>query len=350
MLKHRCAIVLLLLTIAGCNKSSESDANPAAVTAAVRTEPVGRIAMQTTLGAYGTVNFSPELLRTVDTAAEIRVEKILVAAGESLRAGQVLLIVQPTANASLELQRAGNDLKFTEQVLRRTQGLRQQQLATNLELAVARQANDNARVTLSSISARMGDTRTGEIRADRDGFVASVDVQRGAIVPAGMSLLHLADRANLRLQLGIEPSDLPQVREGQSVKATAVYDDKVAATGRIVKLVRQVDPQTRLAAALVDIDATTGLLPGSTVKAEITLERRDGVLAVPRSAVLYDGTRPYLYLVAGDKAKQVWATLGQDDGRTVEILSGVNAGDQVVVEGNYELQDGMAVKTNVASP
>ena len=346
--RYRTIVLILLAQITiGCSKTGNAEADAGTAVATVRTQAISAVTMRSTLDVFGTVAFSPEMLRTVDMGAEVRVEKVLVSAGETVHAGQALLSVQPTANSSLELQHASTDVAFTQQELARIQALRQQQLATNSEVAAARQARDNAQATLSSVHTRLGDTRTGEIRADRDEVVASVDVQRGATVAAGTPLLHLADRADLQLRLGVEPEDLSRLREGQQVTATAVYDDKVIATGRIVKLVREVDTQTRLAGALVDVDAASGLLPGSTVKAAVVLEQRDKVVVVPRRAVLYEEKRPYIYVVEADKAKQVWVTLGEDDGQQIEIVSGAGVGDQVVVEGNYELQDGMAVKLQV---
>ena len=340
-------LILIVLSLPGCGgqPASGPDTGP---TAGVRVEPVHRVDMKTTLEAYGTVGYPPESLRTIDAAAELRVEKVLVSTGESVRAGQALIVARATANSDLELQRARTDFRFGKQELARILALRQQQLATNTEVAAARQAYDNARAALDSITARLHN-RNGEILAGKDGWIASVDVQQGDTVAAGASLLHLADRANLRLRLGIEPADLDLVEEGQNVSMAAVYDGKITAAGRIAKLVRQVDPQTRLAEALVDVEAASGLLPGSTVRASIELRQRRNVLAVPRSAVLYSGNRPYVFLAGKGHARQAWVQPGQDDGRRIEIVSGLKDGDQVVVEGNYELEDNMPIRLAAAS-
>jgi multidrug efflux pump subunit AcrA (membrane-fusion protein) len=60
--------------------------------------------------------------------------------------------------------------------------------------------------------------------------------------------------------------------------------------------------------------------------------------------------KPYAYVVAGGKAARVELKTGQDDGKRVEVLEGLKAGQQVVVEGNYELEDGMAVHPAAATP
>ena len=341
------AATMTSLLVASCAKQQEpaSDAGP---TATVRVQPISAKAIRTTLDAYGTVGFPPEYLHSVDASAEVRVERVLVSSGESVRRGQTLMVVRPTANSSLELAKARADLQFSSQQLARLTALRRQELATNTELAAGRLAQDTARAVLGNIESRLGN-QNGEILAAREGFVAVVDAQQGDIVAAGASLLHLADRANLRLRLGVEPSDLSRVKENQPVRVSAIYDSKITAAGRVIKLVRQVDPQTRLAEALVDIDAASGLLPGSTVKATIELTSIPHALTVPRSAVLYSGERAYVFVVKGNKAYQAWVELGLVSGDELQVLSGVKQADAVVVEGNYELQDGMAVKLAAAA-
>lgn len=339
------AIVNLMLC--SCSKSSDAEADVVAI-ATVRVQTIGSRTTNPILDAYGTVGFPPEYLHSLNAAAEVRVDRVLVSSGESVHRGQIMVVVQPTANTSLELSKAQADLQFSTQELVRVTALRQQQLATNTELASARLAQENARAMMRNVEARLGNNN-GEIQANRDGFVATVDAQQGDIVPAGGALLHIADHANLRLRLGVEPKDLPLIKENQLVSISAIYDAKVAAKGHVVKLVRQIDPQTRLAEALVDVDADSGLLPGSTVKAIIELGSTSNALVVPRSAVLYSEERAYVFIVKDGKAVQTWVKTGADSDKELEILSGLKQGDQVVVEGNYELEDGMQVKLVAAA-
>lgn len=345
--------VLFLVAIIGtpffssCTKSPDAEADVVA-TATVRVQSIDSKATSPTLDAYGTVGFPPENLHSLNTAAEVRVDRVLVSSGESVHRGQILIVVQPTANTSLELSKARADLQFSNQELARVTTLRQQQLATNTELASARLAQESARAMLNNVEARVGN-KNGEIQANRDGFIATVDAQQGDIVAAGGALLHIADHANLRLRLGVEPKDLNLIKENQSVSISAIYDAKVTAKGHVVKLVRQIDPQTRLAEALVDVAADSGLLPGSTVKATIELSPTANALMVPRNAVLYSGERAYVFIVKDNKAVQTWVELGADSDNAFEILSGVQKGNQVVIEGNYELEDGMPVKLAAAA-
>lgn len=353
MIRRKVGLCLACLLVAACSKPAGPDAaaeEGAGGSALVRVEQVQASEMVRHIDAYGLVGFPPELQHTLDAAAESRVAQVLVSAGESIAPGQPLLRLQPSATTAVELAKARTDAGFASSELSRVQRLRAQQLATNAELAAARQAHANAQAALAGLQQMQGPAN-GLIIANQAGVVASVDVQQGDIVAAGAAVIHLADKRALRVRVGVEPTDLAQMREGQKVEITAVYDPSVTAAGRVTKLVSQVDPQTKLGQALVDLDGLSGLLPGSTVRAAIEIDRHPGALAIPRSAVLTDESgNPYAFIVVGDKARHVALKTGQDDGKRVEVLNGLKAGDQVVVEGNYELEDGMAVHLANGAP
>ena len=84
-------------------------------------------------------------------------------------------------------------------------------------------------------------------------------------------------------------------------------------------------------------------MPGSAVTGEIVLKRAESV-AVPRSAVLHDDQGDYVFIVKDGVAHRADIQAGIDDGSWIAVDKGVQAGDRVVTLGNYELQDGMAVR------
>lgn len=334
-------LIVAMFGLGGCKPKAAS--TPAAPTATVRVETVATHPMGLTLEVYGTADYAPQSQRIVDTTAEIVVEQVLVAPGQAVEAGQPLLRVRSTANSTLELQRARNDRDAAEQELQRTRRLFAQRLATNADITTATQNAANARAAWDSVASRVGPPGSRTISSERAITVASVDVSRGDIVAADTPLIHLASSDALNVRLGIEPADLGQVRAGQSVTVRPVYDPSISVTGSISEVVRQVDSQTRLTQAIVQLPATDKLLPGSTVRGLVELQRRDRVLSVPRAAILRNGDKTSVFVTDGKTARRVDVSTGQDDGTRIEVLDGLKAGDRVVVEGNYELEDGMAV-------
>ena len=339
MIAGRLFVAICALALVACQDATVEPAPE--VVASVVVEPATAAEFLETIDAYGTVGFATQQARIVDSPAEVVVDQILVSPGQSVGVGDPLIRIRATANSALELSKAQTDLEFAEASQARTSRLLAQQLATNADVDTARQATANARATLANVRSRVGGDNSMVLRAEAAGIVASVDVARAAIVPAGTPLLHLADSGRMQARLGIEPADLARLRRGQSVTLVATYDGTLVATAVIDQIVAQIEPQSRLAAAIVNLPPTSGLIPGTTVRATIELARREGAIAVAHAAVLYADGRPYVYLLDAGVAHQVWVAIGKDDGKRSEITSGLTAGDSVVILGNYELEDGM---------
>ena len=343
-MKRRSHVALILaITALGSCKPTASDESAIATTALVRIEIAAPHPMSQTLEVYGTADYAPQSQRIVDATAEVVVEEVLVAAGQAVAADQPLLRIRSTANSTLELQRARNDSAAADQELSRTQHLFSQRLATNADMTVAKQSAANARANRESTAARIGKSGSRTITSDRALTVTSVDVARGDIVAADTPLLHLASSDALSVRLGIEPADLRLVRPGQAVEIRPVYDAQTSIFGTVSEVVRQVDTQTRLIQAIVTLPGAGQLLPGSTVRGLIEVQHRPAILSVPRAAILRDQDKTFLFIAIAQKAKRLEVKVGQDDGTRIEVIGGLAAGDAVVVEGNYELQDGMAI-------
>lgn len=343
MTRRRQAIGLLaLLALTACRDSAGPEQASSPV-AQVKVEVAKARALRTNVRAYGTADFAPESLHSLVATVESRVVRVLVSAGEPVHRGQVLMVVAQTPGTRVELDKARSDLAYNRKELERVSGLRKQELATNADVAAARLAEANATAVLKGIESRIGNP-DGELKAEKEGLVASVDAQQGDIVAAGGALLHLADSSDLSVRLGIEPADLSGLREGQKVDLSAIYDDKVSLEGRIVKLVSRIDPVSRMAEAVVEVASGSPLLPGAVVRADIPVDGGPDVIAVPRNSVLKDGERSFLFVVRDGKAIKTWVVTGRENETLLEIRSGVAAGDSIVVEGNYELSDAMSVK------
>lgn len=306
--------------------------------------PARLTAMRETITVYGTVEFSPQHTQVLDLQAEGLVESVYVAAGQQVRKGAMLAMIRNTPNDLLELDRARIDAAFARRDVDRLRGLRARQLATNAEVQVAEQNLDRDEALLANVRKRLGNASTRTLRAPMDGVVEAVNVRQGDIVPAGNPVLRLAKGDRLRARLGVEAEDLPRVAGGQRVSITPVYGEAAPVTGQVRQIYRQIDPKTHLAEVVVPLPAVPSLLPGSMVRGLLVLRDLPAVLAVPRSAVLYAGGRPYVFVVDRGTARRRWVRAGLDDGRQVEIRGGLRAGELVVTVGNYELRDGMALR------
>ena len=330
----------VLLVVAGCGGTSgphEGDAPKAS--ALVEIEAASMRPVSATLSAYGTVEFQPERTKSIAAQFEAVVERVFITAGQPVKAGDSLVELRASVGARLESERAAADAEFARAGLARTEALRKQQLATNMELSAARRDAATAEAALQAARSRSGRGATLVLSSPLTGVVADVSTEPGVVAGAGSVLVRVAPGDALRIRLGIEPADLPAVRPGLAVQVQPLQGQGPALAGRLTQIARRVDPQTHLADAFVLIDTPGALLPGSMVRAEIQLRASGQSLTVPRAAVLYEGARAYVFVADGAVAQRRWIEAGRDDGIRVEVARGVVAGESVVIVGNYQTCD-----------
>ncbi len=309
----------------------------------VRTEPLRRHAINETLVGYGTL--APEIGGTINLSLPRpgRISAFDVSPGQVVKQGTKLLEFRTAAGAALGYRQAQNALAYARSELARTEQLRAQKLATGSQVAAARKTLADAEAALEA-QRRLGTGTASEtVKAPFDGVVVGIGAALGDRLAAGASVLKLARLSGLRVLLGIEPSDSFAVRPGMPVRLTPVFDAERKVEAHVAAVHGMVDPQTQLVNVVVRIDSGN-LLPGMRVKGEITLASRTG-WAVPRSAVLHDGDGNYLFQVSEGVARRVAVTVESDGDRLLGISgAGLDSALKVVVQGNYELSDGMAVR------
>lgn len=323
--------------------ADEDDAAVATV-ASVHVAAATLAPMRQYISAFGTLAFSADALQTLSVPYQARVVRVDVVAGQLVRKGDALVELQPTAAAALELQRADNDARFANTQLARTRELFAQHLATNTDLAAAEQAAHNAQATQASAQARFGGLGEHTLRADHAGVVSDISAHAGEVIAADTAFAHVGDNAGLRLDLGVEPSAIAQVHAGAPVRFHLLQDGAAQRKAVVERVGGQIDAASRLIPVVAKPDADTQLTPGAAVSAQIETGTGKPVLGVPRAAVLWQDSKAYVFVVQSGKARRRAVEVGADDGERIEIKSGLAANESVVTLGNYELEDGMAVK------
>ena len=343
MIRRAIVAGLCIAALGASCVQADAAAPPMPTVASVRVAQAALAPMRHTLVAYGTAEFSADAAQALSVPYQARVLGVAVVAGQAVRKGDALVTLRPTAAAALELQRAGNYAQFARQQLARTRELFAQRLATNTDLAGAEQAAHNAEAALASAQSRLGGSAPRTLRAAHTGVVADIAARTGEVIAADTTFAHIGASSGLRLNLGVEPSAIAQVRAGESVQFSLLQDGAPELKAVVERVGRQIDARTRLIPVVARPDDSAQVPPGAAVSAQIQTGSDRPVLGVPRSAVLYRGGKAYVYVVRAGKAALRWVDAGMDDGTRVEIRAGLAAGETVVVLGNYELQDGMAV-------
>jgi len=332
---------LVALTLAGCGGSAaDSDASSSdKVSAAVTTQPVHQGSLPDVVSAYGTAVPAIDAASTLSIQAEGAVTQFDVTAGTAVHRGQRLLTFTLSPTAAAAYQQARTALNVAQAAREHTAQLLAHQLATRDQLAQANKAASDARSALDALRKQQGDGRTTELRAPFDGIVSSIAATRGDTLQPGAALLSLARGGGVQVSVGLEMD--PQHAPVPGDKVTLVpLGAGARVTGVVKRVAGMLDPHTHLQNA--DITPDGPVIAGMGYRADITIGQWRGWL-IPRDALVEDGTAWQVFQVAGGKAVKVPVTLvGESD--TVSVVSGaLDAQRPLVVVGNTQLEDGMAV-------
>ncbi len=224
----------------------------------------------------------------------------------------------------------------------------QQQL--NLLREGARQeVKDASQAKLKEMEAILEQERTrlqnAKIIAPFRGEISRKYVDAGALVSASTPLVSLVHTETLRIVANVLEKDIPLLRTGMSAKIRSEsYPEKVF-EGRVEKVNSALDLPTRTLQVEIYIPNRTRLLkPGMFSNVEVALLTKPQALVIPREAILEAGNGMSVFVVEGNKALRRPITIGYEQERMVEVLQGLNEGDQVVIKGQQMIREGSAVR------
>jgi RND family efflux transporter MFP subunit len=217
------------------------------------------------------------------------------------------------------------------------------------ELSAAKHQMEAAQANQKEYAALSGYTR---ITAPFDGVITNRYEDTGALVAAGTAnstqstpVVRLAQISVLRLVLPIPESIAAQIRLGQPIKVRvqALNQDFV---GKVSRFADALNEQTRTMETEVDFQNKDGkLLPGMFVQADVAHDAKKNALTVPVEAVRQHGDGGSVLVVdAQNTVEEKHVKLGQSDGTWLEILSGLNEGERVIVGHLGEYRTGQKVQ------
>ncbi len=166
-----------------------------------------------------------------------------------------------------------------------------------------------------------------------------------------MPLVRLAQTDILRLVIPVPESDVSHVRLGDSVQVTVSSLNRVF-KGKVARFSDQLDLQTRTMHTEVDVEnPNLILIPGMYATARLVLDQSPDALAVPIQAIRREGDQAVVFRVNRNNAiERCPVQLGIENPDLVEIKSGLNENDLVVVGAHSDLKAGEKVRFRIESP
>ena len=317
---------------------------PKEVTATVQVVPIREAAIHRTAEAYGEVVPPPGGVETVSLPFDCQIVSLAVQEGQSASRGALLMTVTGSPDAKLALVQARAQARSDQESYRQVDERHRLKLADDAALAQAKGAFEASEARLKSLESR-GLTGVHSVTSPLDGTVLRLPFAKGAIVPAGASLAEVAGLDHPEVHLGVQPSDAPALRAGDPVTLELVGSPGAAPIqGTLASVSPAINASTRLIDAYVILPHGSSPPLGAYVRGTFALASATG-LVVPYAAVLPEGQEEVLYTVRNDRAVRHAVKLAfETDKEALVSAPGLATGEPVVVSGNYELKDGMAVK------
>ena len=346
--------VLVLAVVLALVIGRSSGKKPAATTSTptVTVMVPGRVAVADTITATG--NLQAKRAMPVGVAGEGgMVSRVLVDAGDWVKAGQTLATVDPAVQAAqtsqmqAQISSAEADAKLAQNQLDRAQALVSRGFISKADVDQRTATRDaaNAKVKLAQAQHREMAARLGrlDIRAPAAGLVLSRNVEPGQIVSSGSAaLFQIAMDGVLELQAKLAEQDLATVHVGMPVSVTPV-GAATAFSGTVWQVSPTIDPVTRQGLARVQLGYDPALRPGGFASA--TFSSRTGQAPVlPESAVLSDARGNYVYVI--DRGNQVVrrdVKIGDVSDAGIAVLAGLNGDERVVYSAGAFLNPGEKV-------
>lgn len=324
------------ILLAGCNRGDLSPPPDHLPSVAVRAQTIRPQRHLATEEVVGTVR--AKLQATIEAKVSGRIDRMLAAPGQTVKAGELLVQLQaPEIQARLDQATALRD-----QLGRDTERLRG--LLTNG--AVSRQdfetVESRHRVAIASVIE--AETMLGYtyVTAPFAAVVTRKLADVGDLAAPGKPLLEIEDPSALRIEADVPEALIGQLRLGDKLRVTVAgsIDDLEAVVGEIAPAA---DPASRTFMVKLDLPCGISLRSGQFARVAVPLGETSA-LRVPTAAVMQRGQLEFVFVETNRLAALRLVKTGKPVGEEIEVVSGVEAGERVVIEGMERLHDGQPVE------
>jgi membrane fusion protein, heavy metal efflux system len=386
---HVLLIVPLLMVVAfqGCKRSAPANSASPPPSTTLETAQSHAIDMEivTPQPIAGTILATGKILVPEDRMANIgpvhegRLVRLYAGQGSIVRKGQKLAdlesadIDQAEADYLKALADSENarrtslaEVKFAQATYDRTKMLYEKSITAgknveaaehDLEMAKASAASTAAQTKAALTSARRHLLILGLKASDIDALasksslaavfsltspIAGIVIERngtiGATVASDANVFKIIDISHVWIDANVFEKDLERVRRGQEVKVSVPAFPGVNFSGRVILLSSVVDPETRSVKVRTEVPNPDGRLkPDMFANVQIVTDLHRTAISIPQSAVLDDGGKSVVFVAEGSGYAKRGVNIGIQGNGRVEIIEGLQAGDKVVVKGNYLL-------------
>ncbi len=326
----------------------------------VKTEKIKLGTVEEKLSLTG--NITPQSQVTVYSEVAGEIERLVVDVGDKVKKGDLIAQIEcekirfQVEQMKVNLKAAKVNLANTEKEYGRIKRL----YYDVEEPAVSRQRMDNITAAKEVAEAQVESLEAGlalakaqlsdyKIYVPIKGIIAKKFIDEGEMIIASMMMksapiVTIVNMDTVKIMVNVTEKNITQVKIGQKARVKVdAYPDKIF-IGKVSNISPVLDPSSKTAPVEIKILNPDHLLkPGMFARVNIVVEKRKNALLVPIKAVLNENNRKFVFVANGSIARKKEVKTGIYQKDSVEIMEGLNIGENVIIEGNYGLKDGAKV-------
>ncbi len=298
----------------------------------IKTSTVGRATITSTVSATGTIS----AVNSVEISSRVTglISQLNVKENDLVKAGQVLVVLD---DSSLRAQLAQYQAQMANYAaiyerskeLAAIGGQSEQQLDTDRTNYLVAQSNYNNYALQLDYYV---------IKSPIDGVVVGKPTPAGQTVAQGIStpqvIMTIADMSKMQIKVMVDETDIGKIAPGQVVSFTVDAHADKTFSGKVTSISKSATTTSNVVyyPVYVDVDSPQGLLyPTMTARVTITVGQSQKALAVPLSAIKEEKEQKYVQVMVNGKPEKAVVKVGLSDDEQVEIISGLQEGDIIVL-------------------
>lgn len=240
------------------------------------------------------------------------------------------------------VQRARIAYEVSKKEYERMKALVKNKIVSDKDFAQAEQNYENARISYEAL-AKNHSASGQNITAPIAGYIKSILVKEGDYVTIGQPLVSITQNRRLFLRAEVSEKYYPQLHTISSANFQTPYNNQVyelkALNGRLLSFGKSSGENSFYVPVTFEFDNKGDIIPGSFVEIYLLSSSLENVISLPRTALTEEQGIFFVYQQLDEEGyRKQEVTLGADNGKSVQILTGVHPGDRIVTEGAYQVR------------
>jgi len=288
-----------------------------------------------------TGNLIPFRETSLMATSQGQVLKVNFDLGSNVSQGSTLIQIDNKLN-QLALQATQLNIDKLQKDVTRYNTLYAGNATTELQLNQTKFDYENAVNKAEQIRKQIQDAT---VKSPISGRIVKKEIEVGEFVNAGTVLATILDVSRLKVQVMVNEKDVYQLHEGQKVKVTADVLSGKMYSGQISYIAPRGNEEHSYPVEIT-VANSGQLKAGTFVNVDFSQKSKEKSLQIPRISLVESIKNPYVYVVNQNIAQQRKLTIGRELGDNIEVLGGLQPGDQVVTTGQLNLTNGKSVQVS----